>query len=59
MILTITLSISTLLIINFILLKFSCNKVVKKTTVDKKPIVFTPEVNITDNQQERLAPTGS
>jgi len=59
MILTITLSISTLLIINFILLKFSCNKVAKKTTVDKKPIVFTPEVNITDNKQERLAPTGS
>lgn len=54
MLLTITLIISALVAINFLLLKFSCNKTSKPKTARKKPIVFT-----LNQGQKRLAPTGS
>ncbi len=53
MILTITLILSALVIINFLLLKFSCNKTVNKAT-NKRPVVYRIE-----NEPIMLAPTGS
>ena len=58
MILTITTSIAALVIINFLLLKFSCNKVYKTVKTNKKPVVLTPRITI-ERESERLAPTGS
>jgi len=57
MILTITLTISALIILNLFLLKFSCNKIVKKKN-NKQPVVLTPYLEL-NSDQERLAPTGS
>lgn len=58
MIMTITLILSSLVIINFLLLIFSCNKTVKKQTSEKPHIVKTPKIT---NQlaQSQLAPIGS
>jgi hypothetical protein len=58
MLLKITLIISVLIIVNLLLLKFSCNRTGKRTKVTKRPIVFTPKITIEQAQQE-LAPTGS
>ena len=58
MILTITTSIAALVIINFLLLKFSTNKVNKTVKTNKKPVVLTPQITI-EQASERLAPTGS
>ncbi len=58
MLLTITLTLFGLVIINLFLLKFSCNKTVKTNKIDKKPIVLRTRIDITSTQQ-RLAPTGS
>lgn len=58
MLFTITISLTVLVIINLLLLKFSCNKTTKRNKVDKKPVVFTPQITILQND-ERLAPTGS
>lgn len=58
MILTITTSIAALVIINFLLLKFSTNKVKKTVKTNKKPVVLTPQITI-EQVPERLAPTGS
>ena len=58
MILTIILTFSLLIFINLLLLKFSCNKTVKTTKVNKQPVVLAPYLDM-DNTQERLAPTGS
>lgn len=60
MLLTITLTISVLVAINFLLLKFSCNKTNKgKISVDKKPR-FVVTKNTTKRQHSaQLAPTGS
>lgn len=58
MLLTITLSISVLVAINFLLLKFSTNKILKQPKVNKKPIVFKPTISL-EQEPERLAPTGS
>lgn len=58
MIYTITISITSLLIINFLLLKFSCNKTPKQKKITKRPIVFSEKITIVSESQE-LAPTGS
>jgi hypothetical protein len=58
MLLKITLLLSALVIVNLVLLKFSCNKTSKSKEVNKKPIVLTPQVTIEQEEQE-LAPTGS
>ena len=55
---TITISLTVLVIINLLLLKFSCNKTTKPTKVDKKPIVFTPKITISQGD-EKHASTGS
>lgn len=55
---TITLTLSTLILINFILLKFSCNKTLKPTKKVEKPVIFRPEITIAPVSQ-MLAPTGS
>ena len=59
MLLTITLILSFLVCVNFILLIFSCNKTTKRTEV--KEIKPTRVINTTTNQQPstHLAPTGS
>ncbi len=56
MIYTITILISTLVIINFLLLKLSCNKTTKK--ISKKPIILS-ERTTNVSASEELAPTGS
>lgn len=63
MLLTITITISLLVIINFLLLLFSSNKVIKKTNKIKKPIIFklSPDLDLGNDKksEETLAPTGS
>ncbi|GAA4898404.1 hypothetical protein GCM10023311_24140 [Flaviramulus aquimarinus] len=56
MILTITLSVIALVIVNLLLLKFSCNKIEKTRKKDRKPVIFRP---LTSSQTVVLAPTGS
>jgi hypothetical protein len=58
MLLTITLIISSLVIINLLLLKFSCNKTEKISKVNKKPVVLRPGIVLSRSTQV-LAPTGS
>lgn len=58
MLIKFTLVISVLVIINFLLLKFSTNKTVKSTKTNKKPIVLNPNIT-TEQASEKLAPTGS
>ncbi|WP_396601221.1 hypothetical protein [Algibacter sp. R77976] len=58
MLLTITLIIFSLVVINLFLLKFSCNKTIKTQKVDKKPIVLRTRIVISSAEQT-LAPTGS
>ncbi len=58
MILTTAIIISVLVFINFLLLKFSSNKVVRTTSKNKKPVVLKPEISIKPISN-RLAPTGS
>ena len=59
MLLTITLSILTLVAINFLLLFFSCSKTNKKQKVQtKRPVVIRPTLTKV-LQEETLAPTGS
>ncbi len=59
MILTIAISLAALVAINFLLLKFSTNKIDRTTTkANKKPVVLTPQITI-ELESERLAPTGS
>lgn len=58
MLLTITLIISLLVGINFLLLKFSINKTKKTSKSNKKPIVvLNPQISLRNS--EELAPTGS
>lgn len=60
MILTTTLTIFTLVIINLLLLKFSSNKVIKSKTTNKKPVILHPQVSLSNNiKKQNLAPTGS
>ncbi len=56
MIFTITILISTLVLINFLLLKLSCNKTTKK--INKKPIILADRATTLSDSAE-LAPTGS
>lgn len=58
MILTITLVLSFLVVINFLLLVFSCNKTTKKTTTENTAVILPskPTKQLTSSQ---LAPTGS
>lgn len=58
MIFTITISISTLVIINLVLLKFSSYKNKQQTKTIKTKEVITHKITIEPDQQE-LAPTGS
>ncbi|QQY81315.1 hypothetical protein JJL45_10275 [Tamlana sp. s12] len=58
MLVTATIVISTLVLLNFLLLKFSCNKTIKPSKVNEKPIVLKSEHGI-KTLTPRLAPTGS
>lgn len=58
MLLTTTIIIFCLILINFLLLKFSCNKTIKQSKIDKKPIVLKSHKVLIDIN-ENLAPTGS
>lgn len=58
MLLTITISLSVLVTINLLLLKFSSNKIDRTIKPNKKPVVLTPSITI-EQEPERLAPTGS
>ena len=58
MLLTITISIAFLVFLNLLLLKFSCNKITKRTQIDKKPVILKTQITI-ESISERLAPTGS
>lgn len=58
MVITITLIISSLVIINLLLLKFSCNKAIKVNKSNKKPIVLKADF-VKTSKKEHLAPTGS
>ncbi|WNH12153.1 hypothetical protein [Thalassobellus suaedae] len=57
MLLTITISISILVAINFLLLMFSCNKTEKRVKIDRKPVVLRTQLNF--EEEHHLAPTGS
>lgn len=62
MLLTITITIFSLVIFNFLLLKISCNKITKKPKQDRKPIILKaqPQSKLPiDAKEQRLAPTGS
>ncbi len=60
MIYTVVLIVSVLVALNFVLLKFSCNKTTKKETISK-PVIFTkPATSLTtESAQAQLAATGS
>ena len=58
MLFTITISLSVLVVINLLLLKFSCNKVSKQKLEVKKTVVLNRNLTI-ESDSERLAPTGS
>lgn len=60
MIMTITLILSFLVIINFLLLLFSCNKTTKKSTIERPKIIKQKtEVATKQLAHNQLAPTGS
>ncbi len=60
MLLTITLILSILVAINFLLLFFSCNKTTKRKAIVEKNPTFTVTKNTTKPQTStQLAPTGS
>lgn len=61
MVLTITLIVSALVALNFLLLVFSCNKTSRKS-VSSPPRILSAETRITIANQsfeDQLAPTGS
>ncbi len=58
MLFTITISLSVLVVINLLLLKFSCNKITKQKQEIKKTVVLNPSLTI-EQDSDRLAPTGS
>ncbi len=59
MLMTITLIISSLVVVNLLLLKFSTNKAVKVSKANKKPIILHSNRVTIDQEEEHLAPTGS
>ena len=58
MIYTITIVISLLVAVNFILLKFSCNKTTKKASIRKEQAITLKEPT-KKSAAVQLAPTGS
>ena len=58
MLITITLILFGLVTINLLLLKFSCNRIVKPTKNTRKPLVLRTYNNI-ETPEVTLAPTGS
>jgi hypothetical protein len=58
MLIKITLIVLFLVFLNFLLLKFSCNKTPKQTKTRKTTVVSKPEITI-EQEPQRLAPTGS
>jgi len=58
MFLIITITLAFLVFVNFLLLKFSCNKNVKETKVIKRPVIINSKLTIV-SESEPLAPTGS
>lgn len=58
MLFNITFAIIVLVVINFLLLKFSVNKIAKPLKVNKKPVVLNQDITI-KLEEEPLAPTGS
>lgn len=59
MLLTITLIISALVALNFLLLKFSVNKIEKTAKSNKTIVVLNPELAVATSGSQNLAPTGS
>lgn len=60
MILTATLTLFTLVIVNLLLLKFSSNKVIKTKNISQKPVILHPQISYSNTiKKENLAPTGS
>ncbi|SFZ91759.1 hypothetical protein SAMN05428642_102298 [Flaviramulus basaltis] len=59
MLTTITLTIFALVVINLLLLKFSCNKIIKPLKVNKNTVILRPEMNISETSEILLAATGS
>jgi len=62
MIMIITLTLSILVAVNFLLLIFSCNKSTKKITAEQPKMKKSPKVVIPTKQlasTQQLAPTGS
>lgn len=59
MITMITIILGILVAINFLLLKFSCNKTNKTKSVEKPVIIRNTTTVATESSVGRLAPTGS
>jgi uncharacterized membrane-anchored protein YitT (DUF2179 family) len=61
MIMTITLILSFLVALNFLLLIFSCNKIPKKEAFKKPTVIVQNSPTVATNQlvSNQLAPTGS
>jgi hypothetical protein len=58
MLLTITLIISSLVLLNLLLLKFSSNKIEKSPVQEKRPVILKSETPV-KTLPKMLAPTGS
>lgn len=58
MLLTITLIITALVAVNFLLLIFSSNKINKPKIISKKPVILKPIIPL-KQERKSLAPTGS
>ena len=58
MLLKITIVLLSLVLVNLLLLKFSCNKTKKVSKNTDKPVILKPQTTIELASQE-LAPTGS
>lgn len=58
MVLTITLTITSLVIINLVLLKFSSNKILRTKNSTKKPVILHPQIRY-NHENVNLAATGS
>ena len=60
MLTTITIIFSVLIAVNFMLLKFSCNKTVQRKSAEKPfAVIKKPTVATTQQLSSQLAPTGS
>ena len=60
MLATITILVSVLITLNFLLLKFSCNKIVERKNPERPYIISNqPTVITTQQLPNQLAPTGS